>query len=75
MNRQQIMEHQRREREFKETEIGAALWKFERAHEKAWIMDTQGQGSYKRLKEVWQECEAAREKLVSLLRPLAGLDV
>lgn len=74
MTNEEILAHQRREREFMETAIGKALRRFENAHGRAWQVDTDGTCSDRRLNEVWEASNKARVELVALLRPLMGLE-
>lgn len=73
MNNAEIIEYQRKERQLRETPVGAALLKFERRLERAWSLDGQENTSYRRTREAFEAASAAREELLILLRPLIGL--
>ena len=71
MTREEIIEWQRREREFRGTEIGALFNRFENLTATAWIEDTEGH--LKSAEKAFEKQKETREELIALLRPLAGL--
>lgn len=74
MDRESILEHQRREKEFRATPVGNALNHFENTTIEYWQLDGMEHGSYARLSAAAQRQKEARDRLVALLRPLLGLD-
>lgn len=69
-----IVVHQRRAREFAETEVGKALQRFESTHSRYWQQDSNDRISDRRLRELHEAAEKARAVLIALLRPLVGLE-
>lgn len=74
MTNEEIVAHQRRAREFAETEVGKAFLRFENAHLRYWQQDSNDHISDRRLRELDEAANKARAALVALLRPLAGLE-
>ncbi len=81
MTSEEIMEHQRREREFRATPIGALFSAWDRAHAAAWQAGYQDNVSDRKLREVWEAEGTARKAFRDALdvlmatpaEPVAGL--
>lgn len=76
MTHEEIVEHQRREREFLATPLGAAYHNMKNSLARAWQVDTQASYnesssiSDKRLRIVWDEADAAETAFRALLNTL-----
>lgn len=71
MTNAEIAEYQRKAKAFGETTIGRALNRFINLHARACQMDSNENASYRRLKEVWDQANAAERELRDLLEPIA----
>lgn len=70
MTDQEIIEHQAREMEFAQTDIGKAFRRFEQLTATAWVRDTAGH--LKAAERAFEQQRKARADLIAMLRPLAG---
>jgi len=64
-------ELRRQERAFAQTELGKLFCRFENAHALAWQADSQEHISDRRLREVWDAANKARQEFVAALMKIA----
>ena len=73
----ELAAHQALMRRFCETPLGAAFYAFDAAVGRAWVADTSsgyGGASDRSADAAWKKEREAREALIKLLLPLAGVD-
>jgi hypothetical protein len=67
MSDDEIFRLQERDRVFRATPLGAAFTKFERTHAHAWQSESVWLRSDKRLREIWDASDKARQEFLDLL--------
>ena len=67
----EIFEHQRKDREWRQTELGKAFYRYENLTASAWVADSNEDTAEGRLKKIWAEQKEARDVFMLLLRGFA----
>lgn len=61
-------EYYRREKEWGQTEIGKAFYRFVSAHGRAWITDCRATATTRSMERDWKTAEEAKKAFLKLLR-------
>jgi hypothetical protein len=75
MTKEEIIEHQRIKKLFRETELGSLFERFVHLHARAWQMDERSDSSYgaRNADKAWKELEPVETELRKLLMHIAGV--
>ena len=77
MTKEEIIEHQRKQKLFRETELGRLFERFVVLHGDAWRLDERSGDSYgstKAAKQAWKDLEPVEKELRELLMYIAGVE-
>lgn len=76
MTKEEIIEHQRKQKLFRETELGRLFERFVVLHGDAWVLDERSNsyGGIKAAKQAWKDLEPVEKELRELLMYIAGVE-
>jgi hypothetical protein len=77
MTKEEIIEHQRKQKLFMQTELGRLFERFVVLHGKAWQLDERSSDSYggtKAAKQAWKDLEPVETELRKLLMYIAMVE-
>jgi hypothetical protein len=74
MTKQEISEHQQKQKQFRETELGKLFNRFVNLHARAWQLDERNDGyGYGASEKAWKDLEPVEKELRQRLMEIAGV--